>query len=120
MQVDEILIGNVLVNLSSAFSLDSVSRVVVQLGPLTFRPVSTEYCNYCTCKVDAVPRANSSPTPCTAFGSSSALPVYRITTVEEISLLIHRHPDKSADPTPTLVSKDLTVLVAPFIDHLLS
>jgi hypothetical protein len=62
----------------------------------------------------------SSPPTYTPIASSSSLSAFRSTTVEEVSSLIHRLPDKSsaADPIPTSVLKDVSELVAPYIVHL--
>jgi len=86
-------------------------------------PISAnKYCHYFTNKVDAVRRAtaDSSPPDFTPITSSSSLSALRNTTVEDVSVLIRRLPDKSsaADLIPTLVLKDVADLGVPYIVHL--
>jgi len=83
---------------------------------------ANEYCHYFANKVDAVRHAtaDSPPPTFTPITSSSSLSTFRSTTVDEVSSLIRRLPDKSsaADPIPTSVLKDVADLVAPYIVHL--
>jgi len=92
--------------------------VAVWLPVPPYRPMSTAI-TLLTKSMQVAALCRSPPPTFTPITSSS-LYKFRSTTVDEVSSLIRRLPDKSsaADPIPTSVLKDVADLVAPYIVHL--